>query len=153
MPTYNRSDSILKSIEYVKNQTYKYWRFLIIDDGSDQHHKTKFNQIKEKYKNDDNIVFMENDVNCQVAKTLNRGIQYLLDNDKFTHFTWISDDNEYYPNFLNDLVLNNTYFKYTAYDIQELNGTKCTNRKSYVNFNDILNNFNGCASFMWKKKQ
>lgn len=152
MPTYNRSDSILKSIEYVKNQTYKYWRFLIIDDGSDQHHKTKFNQIKEKYKNDDNIVFMENDVNCQVAKTLNRGIQYLLDNDKFTHFTWISDDNEYYPNFLNDLVLNNTYFKYTAYDIQELNGTKCTNRKSYVNFNDILNNFNGCASFMWKKE-
>ena len=45
---------------------------------------------------------MENDVNCQVAKTLNKGIQYLLDNDKFTHFTWISDDNEYYPNFLND---------------------------------------------------
>ena len=53
---------------------------------------------------------MENDINCQVAKTLNKGIQYFLDNEKFTHFTWISDDNEYYPNFLNDLVLNNTYF-------------------------------------------
>lgn len=152
MPTYNRSDYILKSIDYIKNQTYKYWRFLIIDDGSHQYHKIKFNQIKEKYKNDDKMIFMENDINCQVAKTLNKGIQYFLDNEQYKYLTWISDDNEYYPNFLNDLVLNNTYFKYTAYDIQELDGSTCTNSKNYTDFNDILNNFNGCASFMWTKE-
>ena len=93
----------------------------------------------------------KNLIDIDISKTLNKGIQYLFDNDKFTHFTWISDDNEYYPNFLNDLILNNTYFKYTSYDIQELDGSKCTNSKNYTDFNDILNNFNGCAAFMWTK--
>jgi hypothetical protein len=152
MPTYNRSEYLLKSINDMKKQTLKKWKFLIIDDGSTIEHKKKFNEIKEAYNNVNKLIFMENDINCHIAKTLNKGIEYLLKNKEFTHFTWISDDNEYYPNFLSELVENNIYFKYTSYDIQELDGSKNTNIKSYKNFNDILNNFNGCAGFMWTRE-
>jgi glycosyltransferase involved in cell wall biosynthesis len=100
---------------YSKNQTYKYWRFLIIDDGSDKNNKTIFNELKQNLSIFNKVIFLENDINCQVAKTLNKGIEYFLNNNKFTHFTWISDDNEYYSNFLQDLVLNNNYFKYIVY--------------------------------------
>jgi hypothetical protein len=153
MPTYNRSENITTSITYIKNQIYKNWTFLIIDDGSDINHKMRFNEIKEEYKADTQILFMENERNCHIAKTLNRGIKFLLNNEKsiFTHFTWISDDNKYYTNFLSDLILDNEYFKYASFDIQELNGRICTNRTSYKDYDDILNNFNGCASFMWTK--
>jgi len=78
MPTYNRSDYILKSIDYIKNQTYKYWRFLIIDDGSDQNNKANFNELKQKLSVFNKVIFLENDINCQVAKTLNKGIEYFF---------------------------------------------------------------------------
>ena len=152
MPTYNRSEYIEKSIKYMNNQTYKNFKFLIIDDGSDLNHKTLFYKLKDKYKTKTKLLFMENDINLHVAKTLNKGIEYLFNNDKFTHFTWISDDNVYYSNFLSDLISDNSYFKYTSYNIQELDNTICRNNSSYKEFNDILNNFNGCASFMWTKE-
>jgi len=152
MPTYNRSEYIEKSIKYMKNQIYKKFCLLIIDDGSNLQHKIKFNELKEKYKLSNKIIFIENKINYHIAKTLNIGIKYFCDNQQFTHFTWISDDNKYYSNFLNELIIDNTYFKYTSFDIQELNGIKCTNDTSYKGFNDILNNFNGCASFMWTKE-
>ena len=151
MPTFNRSNYLQKSINYIKKQTYKNFCFLIIDDGSNLEHKKIFNQLKEQYKSVNKIVFMENELNCHVAKTLNKGIQYLLDNEKYKYLTWISDDNVYYPSFLSSLIKDNKYFKYTSYDIQELDGKICTNNKSYKDFDHILNNFNGCASFMWTK--
>jgi GT2 family glycosyltransferase len=152
MPTYNRSENIEKSIEMINNQSYKNWTFLIIDDGSLETHKTKFKEIKEKHKNNNKLIFMENETNLHIAKTLNKGIQYLLDHGSFTHFTWISDDNTYYTNFIEELQNNNTYFSYSSWDIQQLDGSKCTNKTKYKSFNDLLDNFNGCASFMWTKQ-
>jgi len=151
MPTYNRSENIEKSIEMINNQSYKNWTFLIIDDGSLETHKTKFKEIKEKHKNNNKLIFMENETNLQIAKTLNRGIQYLLDNNKFSHFTWISDDNIYYPNFIEELQNNNTYFSYSSWDIHQINNSTSTNNTQYNSFEDILNNFNGCASYMWTR--
>ena len=159
MPTYNRSEFVENSIKMINNQTYNNWVFLIIDDGSTEIHKHKFRKIQKKYQSD-KIVFQENMVNCHIAKTLNKGIRYLGESDKgFTHFTWISDDNEYYPHFLTELYNENTFFKYSEYDFQKVNlkskytnKTQCANKKSYQGYHDILNNFSGCAAFMWTKK-
>ena len=152
MPTYNRSENIENSIAMLNNQTINNWVFLIIDDGSNENHKHKFREIQEKYQST-TIIFQENEVNCHIAKTLNKGIHYLLDScTNFTHFTWISDDNEYYPNFLAELYNENTFFKYGTYNVQELDGNINTNNKVYQDFDNLLNHFAGCASFMWTKE-
>ena len=152
MPTYNRSENIEKSINMMSKQIHTDWFFLIIDDGSTSEHKIKFNTIKDKYKSNEKIKFIENPVNIHIGATLNVGINYLLIRDNFSHFTWISDDNDYYPNFLCDLYKDNCYFRYSLYDTIEINKIKGWNKKSYSNYTDLLYNFNGCASFMWTRE-
>lgn len=151
MPTYNRSQNIELRINMMKLQTLKNWAFLIIDDGSNVEHKLIFNKLKEKYASNSKIVFLENETNCNVAKTLNRGVQCFLNNSLFMHFTWISDDNEYSAIYLEKLQHNNRWFSYSSYNIKKLNKITDCNQRSYTNLNDLLKNFNGCASFMWSK--
>jgi glycosyltransferase involved in cell wall biosynthesis len=152
MPTYNRPNNIDASIHMILEQTFTNWFFLIIDDGSHIDNKLIFRQVKEKYKENHNIVFLENEVNCHIAKTLNRGIKILLDND-FTHFTWISDDNVYYPNFLDTLASNNIFFNYTSFKIHnKCKNLKYINKSSYNNYKHLIQRWNGCASFMWTKE-
>jgi glycosyltransferase involved in cell wall biosynthesis len=157
MPTYNRSDNIEERIVMIEKQIYTNWIFLIIDDGSTQPNKTHFNKIKEKYAHNNKIIFWENEINCHIAKTLNRGIDFFLNNEQnieFSHFTWISDDNIYSPNFLSVLEYNNTYFKYSAFYIQDnINNkwTKYTNKSIYKDHINLIDNWGSCASFMWTK--
>ena len=150
MPTYNRPNKIEGVIQMIINQTFTNWFFLIIDDGSIPTNKSTFRQIKERYKQHEKILFLENDTNCHIAKTLNRGIDYLLDNN-FTHFTWISDDNEYYNDFLNTLLINNTYFNYSSFHSQSLTKNIHSVVRKYCDYKDVLNKWGGCASFMWTK--
>ena len=39
LPNYNSSDTIEQTIKYIINQSYKYWKLIIVDDNSD--YKTK----------------------------------------------------------------------------------------------------------------
>lgn len=152
MPTYNRSEYLIKIIYSFLKQTHQNYKLLIIDDGSNEHHKKEFNKIKIKHISNKKIIFDENETNMHIAKTLNKGIKYFNEHTIFTHFTWISDDNIYYPKFLSELVDNNDYFKYTSYEILEMNKRVSVNNHKYKDFNSILNNFQGCASFMWSRK-
>jgi len=151
MPTYNRPNNIVNIINMILEQTFINWFFLIIDDGSTDSNKVLFNKIKLKYNKNNKILFLENKTNYHIAKTLNRGIDYLLAN-YFTHFTWISDDNIYYPNFLNILVSNNIYFTYSTFDVKSINTRKSINNTHYTDYKNLINTWNGCASFMWTKK-
>jgi len=45
IPTYNRYDSLLNSIESVKNQTYKNIEILVVDDNSSD---KRYNNLKNK---------------------------------------------------------------------------------------------------------
>lgn len=154
MPTYNRAKNIDNIVSMILSQIFTNWFFLIIDDGSTEDNICIFEQTQEKYKNNTSILFVKNETNCGIGKTLNRGINYLLQHD-FTHFTWISDDNIYYNNFLNILISNNTFFNYTSYDI--VYGNNITNgilhnvKCNYNDYIDLINNWKGCASFMWSK--
>jgi glycosyltransferase involved in cell wall biosynthesis len=151
MPTYNRANKIEGVIKMITEQYFSNWFFLIIDDGSNEPNKLQYNNIKQKYSNNDKILFLENETNCHVAKTLNKGIDYLLAN-YFTHFTWISDDNEYYPEFLITLINGNTYFNYSSFNIKTLKNTIQIKKFEYNNYEHLINAWGGCASFMWTKK-
>ena len=152
MPTYNRSNNIKNTIQLIDNQTYKKSTLLIIDDGSTPEHKVEFNLLKDKYRFNNKIIFLENNVNKHIAYTLNKGIEYFLNNEQYKYFTWISDDNHYEQTYINDLKINNNYFKYSSFTFINLitNKIHIVNQK-YDNMTDLLNNFKGCASFMWTK--
>ena len=154
LPTFNRSSYIKNIILMMNNQTYKNFNLLIIDDGSNNIHKKNFNNIREKNKNNSKILFDENNKNLNIANTLNKGLRFLLNDktNKYKFVTWISDDNIYHPNFLEKLVTNNKFFKYSAFNF--LNKFKKVKNiikidHKYNNKNSVINNFKGCASFMW----
>ena len=155
MPTYNRAANIEHSIQMMINQTEKKWTFLIIDDGSTIENKTLFRSIQDKYRGNNQIVFLENEKNKHIAFTLNRGIQYFLQDGKFTHFTWVSDDNEYYPNFLEKLYISGKDFTYSWYDIlyttEKNKGKTVTNKNKLGNLEILLERFDGCAAFLWSR--
>jgi glycosyltransferase involved in cell wall biosynthesis len=150
MPTYKRSLKIVNVIKMILDQTYTNWVLLIIDDGSSPKHKKVFNNIKKRYNSNSQLIFLENETNCHIGKTLNRGIQYFLDNEEFTNFTWISDDNEYYPNYLQELVIRNNFFTYSQYYIKKNNIIKL-NDTQYKTVDNLVKKWFGCAAFMWTK--
>lgn len=48
IPTYNRENTIKRSIESVLNQTHKFLEVIIVDDNSDDNTKEKIDEIKDK---------------------------------------------------------------------------------------------------------
>lgn len=154
LPTFNRSENIENIINMINNQSYKYYNLLIIDDGSNNKHKSIFNNIKNKYKDNLKIIFKENDKNMNIANTLNKGLKFLIDDTttNYKFFTWISDDNIYHDTFLEELIKDNKYFKYSAFNL--VNKINKTTKKIDIKYNieSLINDFNGCASFMWTKE-
>lgn len=153
MPTYNRASSITARINMMISQSHYNWNLVIIDDGSTIENKTIYNEIKKKYSYDKRIIFLENDINRKVPYTLNKGIKHFFKHSYLTHLTWISDDNNYYTNYLSDLLVENKDFIYSSYDILNVMlDKKGINRHIYKNYRSLLKRFDGCASFMWSKQ-
>jgi GT2 family glycosyltransferase/GR25 family glycosyltransferase involved in LPS biosynthesis len=154
LPTFNRSENIENIINMINKQTYKYYYLLIIDDGSNDNHKKTLNNIKHKYKENKNIIFKENEKNLNIASTLNKGLQFLKDDKtvKYSFFTWISDDNIYHDNFLEKLIKNNNYFKYSSFNL--VNKINNVTKKINIEYNieNLITGFKGCSSFMWTKE-
>ena len=149
MPTYNRPTNIDDSIKMILMQTFTNWFFLIIDDGSLPENKIIFRKIQEKYKDYNNILFLENELICLAFIIC---LDVLLEND-FTHFTWISDDNIYEPSFLDVLASNNTFFNYSSFNIHnKQTRIKYINNSSYTDYRNLIKKWGGCAAFMWTKE-
>ena len=151
LPTYNRINNIENIIEMMQNQKHTNFTLLIIDDSSTNGNLL---ELKTKYIKDCRFVFLRNNVNLNIPKTLNIGLKYFLEND-YDYFTYISDSNIYYPTFLEELISNKTsLFNYTGHhyktDKMALNHIidKTYNFKSY---NHFLKRFNGLYSFIWHK--
>lgn len=72
MPVYNAENYLKQAIESILNQTYKDFDLLIINDGSTD----KSAAIVQSF-SDDRIIFIENEQNMGIVKTLNRGIDLI----------------------------------------------------------------------------
>ena len=48
LPTYNRAEYIIETIESIRNQTYPNWKLLVIDDGSEDNTEALIRQMKDE---------------------------------------------------------------------------------------------------------
>ena len=69
MPVYNEEKYLKQAIESILNQTFKDFEFLIINDGSTDNTK----KIIQSYQ-DKRIIYIENEKNLKLIKTLNKGL-------------------------------------------------------------------------------
>lgn len=69
-PAYNAENYIYKTIQSVKNQTYKNWEMIIVDDHSSDNTVKKINKLK-----DSRIKIIELNENAGAANARNRGIE------------------------------------------------------------------------------
>jgi glycosyltransferase involved in cell wall biosynthesis len=150
MPTYNRPDKCINVIKCMLSQIYKDFDLLIVDDGSSEDNYDKLLQHVNKL-GKRQVILQRNVENIKVAKTLNNGLRYFLQNE-YKYFTWISDDNEYYPDFINSLVRLNADFVYTTFHCQYMTKKITKIDRQYKDVTDLLKNFGGCASFMWSRE-
>lgn len=74
IPTYKRSEFLIRSIESVFNQTYKNIEVIVVDDNGDNEYRKKTKQrLKEKYSDNDRLIYIENSENIGAANSRNRG--------------------------------------------------------------------------------
>lgn len=72
MPTWNGAHRIGPSIDSVINQSHNEWELLVIDDGSTDDTEEV---IKEYANGDTRIIYLKNDENLGIQKSLNRGLR------------------------------------------------------------------------------
>lgn len=72
MPVYNGGQYLQEAINSILNQTYHKFKFLIINDGS-----TDNSDVIIQGFNDSRIIYIENDRNIGIIKTLNIGIKLI----------------------------------------------------------------------------
>lgn len=70
MPVYNAERYVAEAIESILNQTYRYFEFIIINDGS-----TDFSEKIIQGYDDSRIVYVRNKSNLRLVATLNEGIR------------------------------------------------------------------------------
>lgn len=88
LPTYNGSKWVKKAIESVQNQIYSNWELLVIDDGSMDNTAQITIDIA---KVDPRIIYIKNEQNLGIQKTLNKGIKEA----KGEYIARIDDDDEW----------------------------------------------------------
>jgi GT2 family glycosyltransferase len=149
MPTYNRGTKCINVINQIMKQQYTNFDLLVIDDGSTPEHYNRISMYIAQI-NDPRVILQRNSKNMMIAKTINRGFKYFLGNN-YRYVTWISDDNEYYPHFLHELVNLGGHFNYASFDWQRMSGTVTNVNRQYKDVNDLLKRSSGCAAFMWSR--
>jgi glycosyltransferase involved in cell wall biosynthesis len=72
MAVYNSENYLSKTIKSVLNQSFKYFEFIIINDGSNDNSRKIINKFK---KDDKRIILIDNKENIGLTKSLNKGIK------------------------------------------------------------------------------
>lgn len=99
IPTYNRKKVLQKAVLSVKNQTFKNWELLIVDDLSTD--KTKV-LINNKYKNCENIHFIERSQSRKKGANACRNIG--IENAKGEFIAFLDSDDKWKPDHLKNCL-------------------------------------------------
>lgn len=149
LPTYNRGIKCSKVIDMILSQNIHNWYLVVIDDGSENIHSEIITSFISKI-NDSRISYHKNITNLKLPSTLNVGVDKFLEG-KCNYFTWISDDNIYYPNYLKNLHDLKADFAHSAWNTEKNEGIYYTIQTEYKNYESIRTNFRGLASYMWSR--
>jgi hypothetical protein len=137
LSTYNTSEKCIFMIGQILNQTYKNWKLCIIDNGSEEEYGSA---IRKNVRDigDHRIMYLKNETNMKLGDVLNRGIDKFLESG-YGLFTWINENNQYFPNFINSLLVKDKNkdidFVYSGYLV-----------------NNIIEIKRYLTSFMWSRK-
>lgn len=147
MPAYNAEKYIADSINSVKDQTYRNWELIVINDCSSD--KT-VEIVEELASKDERIHLINNKKNFGVALSRNRGIReatgkYIafLDSDDL----WISDKLEKQIAFMDYQGINFSFTNYQKFDSETGKRTKVMRGPDVMSADDVLGDTSiGCLT-------
>jgi teichuronic acid biosynthesis glycosyltransferase TuaG len=153
LPTYNSREFIHNSIISVFNQTYRYWRLIIIDDGSTDGTKEYLYKMYKKFKNKRKIIILRNKTNKGQAFSRNLGLKKI--SNKFVAF--LDSDDSWPKNKLKHqikfMIKNNYDFTYTNYKTVMNNKVKKVVVPDSYNYNQFVRNTSiGLSTIILKRK-
>jgi len=153
LPTYNSRLFIYKTIQSIFYQSYKYWRLIIIDDGSTDGTVEILDKLNKKFKNKKKILLLKNNVNKGQAFTRNLGLK----NAKYKFIAFLDSDDFWDKNKLKNQIkfmTNNNYdFTYTDYKVIKNNKIKTIKVPDCFNYKKFIHNssINTCSIILKKK--
>ena len=101
IPTYKRSDYLIRAIDSVINQTYNNIEIIVVDDNDENTIYRKLNEKKLcKYIKSNQIIYFKHDVNKNGAAARNTGINICTGD----YITFLDDDDFYLKNRVQSLV-------------------------------------------------
>lgn len=153
IPVYNSQKFILRAIRSVLNQTFKNWRLIIIDDGSNDNTKNILDKLYKKFLNKNKIVILKNKINRGQGFCRNRGLNY--SSSKFIAFldsddTWHKKKLEKQIKFM---LTNNYDFTYTDYKIIKNNITIKIIVKDFYTYKEFIHDSSITTSSMILKRK
>lgn len=186
LPISHKKEKInnLKSIvKMFIDQQYDYWDLLFLINDLDPKFIEEINNLEcllskkkqviikslQQSKDDTNIIeinsynnnfnyLQNNKLYYNFSYILNEGVKYFLNHSKYSFVTFISSSHIYYPNFIQELVKDNKYFKYTKHFIRQIKKInnlnyedKIVNEGKYKDLSDLIKKFKYCNSFMWHR--
>ena len=153
IPVYNSEKYIQNTVMSVLNQTYKYWRLIIVDDGSTDNTRQILYKLYKKYKNKKKIIILKNDVNKGQAFSRNLGLKYST--SKFVSFLDSDDfwDKNKLKNQIKFMLSNNYDFTYTDYKIIKNNKIATIKVPDCFDYKKFIHNssINTCSIILKKK--
>lgn len=155
-PAYKCKDTIFEAYQSIKNQTFKSWEWIIIEDNSSDQ---TFEYICELVEGDDRVFVLRTDKNSGAAIARNIGIEFasgryisFLDADDFWEPTKLSEQIEF-------MRKNNHALTYTDYYVLIGKKTKIFSPKRlFIGYKGLIKHCDiGCStvvydSYLLKKK-
>ena len=98
---WNGIDDTIQCVNSIKTQSYKHWRLLLVDNGSD---KYNVDTLKEKYNSDTNIELIFFHKNMGFAKAHNKVFRDFILNSNYDYVALLNNDAVASPHWLKELV-------------------------------------------------
>lgn len=99
IPTYKRSNNLIRAIESILCQKGSYEIIVVDDNGLDSEDRKNNEKNLEKYIKNNEIIYIKHEKNLNGATARNTGIE----NASGKYITFLDDDDEFMPNRLNEI--------------------------------------------------
>ena len=152
-PVYNSEKYIFDTYNSIKNQSYKEWEWIVIDDNSKDQSYEKILKLAE---NDSRIKVIKNEINLRAAGSRNKGLDFakgeyitFIDSDDLWNFDFL----EKQINLIEEKKCNVVFASYQrkSEDLKEFLGNYIVPLK--VAYKDLLKtNYMSCLTVVYKRE-
>ena len=140
IPTYKRSEHLIKCVESVLNQTYKDIQVIVVDDNDpNTEYRKETEKRMERYINDSRVIYLKHDCNKNGSAARNTGFKF----SKGEYICFLDDDDCFMENKLEEQVnflKNNQNYDGCYCDYQMLNKKNIVNYKKDFSKDILMHN-------------